>query len=111
MMRRALVSAAILMILALTAGPATAQNLRDPFDPLLTTGSSTTAPGENGEAGVDPEPFTPSDEGPSTEPPPATDDLPHTGAAATEWLALAYVLLVAGAGLWALSRQSHRKTI
>lgn len=85
---------------ALMATPALAQ--RDPFDPLIdpnapttttttTTGGTTTTTGTTGGSQV----FQPTD---------GSDALANTGADVAPWMAIAYSLIVVGAGALALAR-------
>ena len=98
---RRLVCAAALFIVLLVAAPAGAQ-VRDPLDPLLTTGSETGTDTDTGTT-TDTPVTTPPAENPLVNPPSPTDDLPNTGTDPKNLLALAYVLLAAGAVMVAIS--------
>ena len=97
---RRLVCAAALFSVLLLAAPAVAQ-VRDPFDPLLTTGSETDT--DTGITTDTPPVTTPPAETPLVNPPPPSDDLPNTGADPKNLLTLAYVLLAAGGVMVAIS--------
>ena len=87
------------------AAPAAAQELRDPFDPLLTTGGSDTT----GTVTSDPPVSTPPTDTPLENPTP-TDNLPTTGSDPKSWLALGYFLLAAGTTLIAMARVAEHGT-
>ena len=89
---------AVLVLLSLAA-PAGAQELRDPFHPLLTTDTTDTSTTTSTDSTT---PFTPPDESPLVNPPPSTDDLPNTGTDPQNWLGVSYVLLAAGSALVAM---------
>ena len=81
------------------AAPAWAQETRDPFDPLLsneTSESGTTETGSSDPTTTDPV-TPPAEEPPAETPLPSDDDLPQTGTDPRNWLAVAYVLVAAGA--------------
>jgi hypothetical protein len=99
--RRLTVLIAALGTLTVAATPATAQQ-RDPFDPLVSTGSDVTE-----ETGGVPAP-TESTSGSGTE---ASADstveessLPNTGSGMSEWLAVAYALVAVGAAFVLITR-------
>lgn len=87
-----------------TASPAGAQ--RDPFDPLVSTG---TAADDTGSTSAS----TATQLEAGTESAPAIDtgaeetSLPTTGAGMSRWLAIAYVLLAVGGSLILLSKMLH----
>lgn len=91
-MRKLLVvlSASAFVALAFAA-PAAAQ--RDPFDPLIEEGGTTTGVSSGTGTGVAPAPAVPV----------SGDGLANTGADPSPWLALAYVLIGAGAAAVAMS--------
>lgn len=90
-MRKVLVVALVVTIVALSAGPAFA--LRDPFEPQIDTdaGAATTDSG----AVVEAEPQTPTVE---------SEELATTGARVGDWLVVALGLMVVGAAALYLVR-------
>jgi LPXTG-motif cell wall-anchored protein len=95
----ALLLVAIGILTVLTAAPANAQQ-RDPFDPLVSSGSvddTGTTTGST-QTQADPEPTT------STQPAVQESSLPNTGSDMSEWLVVAYVLVATGAGLLLLTK-------
>ena len=105
---RRLVCAAALFAVLFVAAPAGAQ-VRDPFDPLLTTESKTDTTAPSGETGTTPV-VTPPESDPIENPPPPTDGLPNTGSDPKNLLALAYVLLAAGTVMVAISHLGELRT-
>jgi LPXTG-motif cell wall-anchored protein len=95
----ALLLGAIATITLITAAPAFAQQ-RDPFDPLISSGSvddtGTTAGSTQTQADV----------GTTTTTQPVVQEssLPNTGSNMSEWLVVAYVLVAVGAGLLVLTK-------
>ena len=98
-MRRLACLVGVFTVLFLAA-PATAQELRDPFDPLLTTGGSDTTDPVTSDTPV----TTPPTDTPLENPTPPTDNLPTTGSDPRSWLALGYFLLAAGTTMIAMAR-------
>lgn len=98
-MKKIVLCLALASIVALvSAAPAFAQ-ARDPFDPLVTQGSSG---GSSGGGGGTSEP---DDAAPQGNVAPAPQEaLPATGADTSVWLGLAYVLVALGVGALALSK-------
>ena len=99
-MRRLACLVGVFTVLFLAA-PAAAQELRDPFDPLLTTGGSDTT--DTVPPTSDTPVTTPPTENPLETPTP-TDNLPTTGSDPKSWLALGYFLLAAGTTMIAMAR-------
>lgn len=106
MSRVAVLLGVIVAATFLSSGAAHAQErgLRNPFDPLLgteegTTTSDTDTGDTTGTTDTTDTTTTDTDTGTA-----ADDDLPTTGADPRSWLALAYVLLAAGAGILAYVR-------
>ena len=101
-MHRSLPAALLALIVVLMlAAPASAQSVRNPFDPLLstTTTDSSTDP-------ITTDPTDPViDEVPLDNPAPSTDDLPNTGGDPKNWLGISYVLLAMGAALLVIGRE------
>jgi LPXTG-motif cell wall-anchored protein len=98
-MRLALLLAAIAGITLITAAPALAQQ-RDPFDPLVSSGSVD----DTGTAADSTQ--TQADAGTTTTTQPVVQEssLPNTGSNVSEWLVVAYVLVATGAGLLVLTK-------
>jgi hypothetical protein len=87
------------VLVLLLAGTAAA---KDPFEPLVTTDTSTAAPGTTGTTGEEPavigvNPNTDSNADS------ISDSMPSTGSDTSPWFVLAYGLLVAGGAALALS--------
>ena len=101
MSRLAAVLAVVAVVLLPGAAHAQEAGLRDPFDPLLTTGDETTTTTDTGNGDTTSTIDTTTDTDIDTVP---TEDLPTTGTDPRSWLALAYVLLAAGAGILAYAR-------
>lgn len=99
--KRLAVVLAALGALAVTATPATAQQ-RDPFDPLVSTGSDGTE--ETGGVPVSSESTSGSGTGASTESTVEESSLPNTGSGMSDWLAVAYALVAVGAGFVLITR-------
>ena len=103
-MRRLIVSAIVVAALGIWAAPVSAQEQRDPFDPLLsneTSDSGATDTGSTDTSTTDPV-TPPAEEPPAESPLPSDDDLPQTGTDPKSWLAVGYVLVAVGATLYAL---------
>ena len=97
-----------LVVVAIVLLPATAQaqetNLRDPFDPLLTTETDTDGTTDTtGDTTGTTDTTTDTDTDTDTDTAP-TDGLPTTGADPRSWLAVAYVLLAVGVGMLGYAR-------
>ena len=99
-----------LVVVATVLLPVTAQaqetNLRDPFDPLLTTetetdGTTDTTGDTTGTTDTTTDTDTDTNTDTDTAP---TDDLPTTGVDPRSWLAVAYVLLAVGVGMLGYAR-------
>ncbi len=98
------------MLAVLVVGPASVvhaqeENLRDPFEPLLSAETDTTTT-TTGDGTIAPT-TTDTDTDTDVEPAP-TDGLPTTGGDADRWVALAYVLVAAGGAALALARTSRQ---
>jgi LPXTG-motif cell wall-anchored protein len=98
--RLLLVLATVGAWMVIAAAPAVAQ--RDPFDPLVSTGSTTTADTGTTTTSSDTQADTTTQT--TTESTVEENSLPNTGSRMTPWLALAYVLVTVGAGLLVLSK-------
>jgi hypothetical protein len=98
-MRIALLLAAVGLITVASA-PVAAQT-RDPFDPLVSTGSATTD-----DTGTSTSTDTPTDASTVTSSDTVIDEssLPNTGNGVTEWLVVAYALIAIGAGFVVMAR-------
>ena len=103
MRKLVLLFALLAAVLAPTAARAQEAGLRDPFDPLITVeDDTTTTTTDTDTTDTDDTTTTTTD----TDPDPApTDGLPTTGSDPRSWLAIAYVLLAAGAVILALTRE------
>jgi hypothetical protein len=99
--KRLAVVLAALGALTVTATPATAQQ-RDPFDPLVSTGSDVTE--ETGGVPASSESTSGSATEASTDSTVEESSLPNTGSGMSEWLAVAYALVAIGAGFVLITR-------
>lgn len=100
----ALVLAGAWIALVAVAGPAAGQ-VRDPFDPVVDTSVETTT--DTGQTTTSTEPSAGAETTTiTTTTETAADEgtLPNTGGSVSSWLAIAYVLVAAGAGLLLLAK-------
>lgn len=89
---------AALGIVVVLAAPAVAQ-ARDPFDPVIDPGTTTTGTATTGEA-----PTTTNGQPATGLPAPTTDTLGNTGADIEAWLVAAFAAFVVGAGVLMIAR-------
>jgi hypothetical protein len=97
-------------VLTVATVPAVAQQ-RDPFDPLVSTGSATTDDTGGAPTSTDISASTSTESSADTTV--EESSLPSTGSGVSEWLAIAYILVAIGAGCLliakVLSRQQKRR--
>ncbi|MDQ4026573.1 MAG: LPXTG cell wall anchor domain-containing protein [Actinomycetota bacterium] len=94
----ALVVAGSSILLVALASPAEGQ-VRDPFDPVVDTSAQTTTDTGALTSSTDPAATTETTTTATTETTTDEGTLPNTGGSVSTWLAIAYVLVAAGAGL------------
>jgi LPXTG-motif cell wall-anchored protein len=101
-MRRWVIGMAAVGLLLTLSSPAVAQTsgLRDPFEPLISPEDETSTDTTT----TDTTTTDPTDTGATVTVADPDDGLPNTGSNATDWLAIAYVLVAAGAGALAFAR-------
>jgi LPXTG-motif cell wall-anchored protein len=106
--RPALVGAGAWILLVALAAPAAGQ-ARDPFDPVIDTSVETTTDTSQTTSPTSPTESASTSETTTTTT--ATDEgtLPTTGSSVTSWLAIAYVLVAAGAGILLLARTEDER--
>lgn len=92
-------------VLTVAAVPAVAQQ-RDPFDPLVSTGSATTD--DTGGAPTSTDTSANSSES-SADTTVEESSLPSTGSGVSEWLAIAYILVAIGAGCLLIAKALNRQ--
>ena len=99
-MRRWVIGIAAVGLLFSLSSPALAQTsgLRDPFEPLISPEDETPTDTTN----TDTTTTDPTE--PTVTVPDPDDGLPNTGSNTTDWLAIAYVLVAAGAGTLSLAK-------
>jgi LPXTG-motif cell wall-anchored protein len=98
----ALVVAGSCVLLVALAGPAAGQ-MRDPFDPVVDTSVETTTDTGQTTSSTEPPAATETTATTTTESTADEETLPNTGGSVSSWLAIAYVLVAAGAGLLLLA--------
>jgi LPXTG-motif cell wall-anchored protein len=99
----ALVVAGSSILLVALASPAAGQ-VRDPFDPVVDTSAQTTTDTGAVTSSRDPAATTETTTTATTETTTDEGTLPNTGGSVSTWLAIAYVLVAAGAGLLLLAK-------
>jgi hypothetical protein len=93
------------LIVAVAATPAAALQ-RDPFDPVIDTSAEATTDTEQAASSIESAATTETSTATTDTTQPATDDgtLPATGAGVSSWLAIAYVMIAAGAAMLTFGR-------
>ena len=101
MRKMTMIAALTLLVLALMAAPAFAQ--KDPFHPVIDPDAGTTVVTDPGTGGQVSTPALPPNVG--------SDSLAETGMDVSPWVAIAYTLILMGAGALVIARMSRPEPV